>query len=108
MPQQDISNWRERETEGGLIYGQSFLTRTEIEKEFSEFEFVPSIEFELGDLSHEVVLSNLKKFIPATNVALSEAALKKAEGVVLRNETRSKIVKVRFEDYERTLRLGVT
>ena len=34
----------------------------------------------------------------------ADSALKKAEGIVLRNESRSKIVKVRFEDYERTLR----
>ena len=104
MPQQDISSWRERETDSGIVYGQSFLTRTEMKNEFSGFEFVPSIEFDLGDFSHRVVLDNLKKFIPTTNVPLSENALKKAEGVVLRNETRSKIVKVRYEDYERTLR----
>ena len=75
-----------------------------MESQFSEFEFVPLVEFELGDMSHKVVLDNLKKFIPNTNVALSENALKKSEGVVLRNESRYKIVKVRFEDYERTLR----
>jgi hypothetical protein len=102
--QQEISKWRERETENGIVYGQNFLSRSEMESQFSEFELVPLVEFELGDMSHKVVLDNLKKFIPITNVALSENALKKSEGVVLRNESRSKIVKVRFEDYERTLR----
>lgn len=104
LSQQEISKWRERETENGIIYGQNFLTRSEMQAQFSDFELVPLVEFELGDMSHKVVLDNLKKFIPNTNVALSENALKKAEGVVLRNESRSKIVKVRFEDYERTLR----
>lgn len=104
LSQQEISKWRERETENGIIYGQNFLTRSEMQTQFSDFELVPLVEFELGDMSHKVVLDNLKKFIPNTNVALSENALKKSEGVVLRNESRSKIVKVRFEDYERTLR----
>ena len=104
LSQQEISKWRERETESGIIYGQNFLTRSEMQTQFSDFELVPLVEFDLGDMSHKVVLDNLKKFIPNTNVALSENALKKSEGVVLRNESRSKIVKVRFEDYERTLR----
>lgn len=104
LSQQEISKWRERETENGIIYGQKFLTRLEMQSQFSDFELVPIVEFDLGDMSHKVVLENLKKFIPNTNVALSENALKKSEGVVLRNDNRSKIVKVRFEDYERTLR----
>jgi hypothetical protein len=104
MSQQEISRWREKETENGIIYGQTFLGRPEMEKQFPQYEFVPLVDFELGDLSHKTILENLKKFIPATNVALSENAIKKAEGVVLRNASRSKIVKVRFEDYERTLR----
>jgi len=104
MEQAEISTWRERETENGIIYGQKFLTRSEMQHQFSDFQLVPLIEFELGDMSHKVIMDNLKKFIPTTNVALSENACKKSEGLVLRNENRSKIVKVRFEDYERTLR----
>ncbi|MBX7153445.1 MAG: RNA ligase family protein [Candidatus Kapaibacterium sp.] len=104
MSQHDISKWRERETEDGIIYGQNFLTRTEIQNQFPNFDLVPLIEFDLGDMSHKVVLENLRKYIPYTNVALSESAIKRSEGVVLRNENRTKIVKVRFEDYERTLR----
>jgi RNA ligase len=104
LNQQDISRWRERETEAGIIYGQKFLTRSAMEAEFPAFQLVPLVEFELGDMSHQAISDNLKKFIPNTNVSLSENALKKAEGLVLRNESRSKIVKVRFEDYDRTLR----
>jgi hypothetical protein len=104
MSQHEISKWRERETDNGIIYGQNFISRSEMENQFADFELVPLVEFDLGDMSHKVILDNLKKFIPTTNVALSENALKKSEGVVLRNENRSKIVKIRFEDYERTLR----
>lgn len=100
----DISKWRERETESGIIYGQKFLTRAQMLSQFSTFDFVPIIEFELGDMSHKIILDNLKYFIPETRVALSENAQKKSEGIVLRNESRTKIVKVRFEDYVRTLR----
>ncbi len=104
MSQPEISKWRERETENGIIYGQNFLSRSEMKTQFSDFELVPLIEFDFDDLSHKAVLENLKKSLPVTNVALSESASQKSEGIVLRNESRSKIVKVRFEDYERTLR----
>ena len=104
MDRDKISKWRERETENGIVYGQKFLTRSEIEIQFPDFELVPIIEFDLENLSHVSVLDNLRKFIPKTTVALSETATMKSEGLVLRNESRSKIVKVRFEDYERTLR----
>lgn len=104
MDRDKISKWRERETENGIIYGQKFLTRSEIESQFSDFELVPTIDFDLGDFSHRTVLDSLNKFIPQTTVALSINASLKSEGVVLRNQSRSKIVKVRFEDYQRTLR----
>ncbi|WP_232065267.1 RNA ligase family protein [Rhodocytophaga rosea] len=104
LSQQEISKWRERETENGIVYGQKFLTRSEMQNQFPHFEFVPLVEFELGNLSHLTILENLKKFLPFTNVALSENAIKKAEGIVLRNDNRSKIVKIRFEDYERSLK----
>jgi hypothetical protein len=104
LSQEEISRWRERETEFGIIYGQNFLTRFEMLNRFTDFDFVPVVDFDLGDLSHKAILENLKHFIPTTRVALSCNATKRAEGAVLRNECRSKIVKVRFEDYERTLR----
>lgn len=101
---EDISRWRERETEGGIIYGQNFLPRDVLDTYSTVFDIVPSVPFEVGDVSHRTILDNLRKFIPETNVALSDLALKKPEGVVLRNNSRTKIVKVRYEDYERTLR----
>jgi len=104
LPLPEISRWREKETENGIIYGQNFLPLNEMHSQFSNFEFVPTVEFELGNMTHKTILENLRKFIPTTKAALSANASGKAEGVVLRNENRSKIVKLRFEDYERALR----
>lgn len=101
---EDISRWRERETEDGIIYGQTFLTKDVLDTYAPLFDIVPAVSFDLGDLSHRTVLDNLRHFIPQTNVPLSELAHKKPEGIVLRNNDRSKIVKIRFDDYERTLR----
>jgi hypothetical protein len=100
----DISKWRERETENGIVYGQEFLPKDALGDFANEFEVVPSLSFDLGDMSHRTILDNLKKAIPLTNVALSDLARMKPEGVILHNKDRSKIVKIRFVDYERTLR----
>ncbi len=101
---EDISRWRERDTAGGILYGQNFLSRDVLNTYATVFDIVPSVPFDLGDLSHRTILDNLRTFIPETNVALSSSAMKKPEGIVLRNNSRTKIVKVRYEDYERTLR----
>lgn len=100
----EISRWRETETSSGIVYGQNFMSRPEMVNEFPDFEYVPLVDFNLSDFSHKEILKNLNSSIPTTNVALTETALKKPEGLVLRNADRSKIVKIRFEDYERTLR----
>lgn len=104
-PINDISNWREREFPIGIVYGQKFLTRQEMISLLPDYEFVPILDFDLTDLSHHGILNSLKEHVPKTQVALSENAILKAEGIILRNEQRTKIVKVRFEDYERTLKV---
>lgn len=101
---EDISRWRERETAEGLVYGQQFLSMEALKQYSNVYELVPTVPFDLGDLSHSTILDNLRRFLPETLVALSDLAQKKPEGLVLRNRDRSKIVKLRFEDYERTLR----
>jgi hypothetical protein len=101
---EDISLWREHETENGIKYGQTFLPKDELADFGNGFDVVPPLTFEFGDMSHRTILDNLKKAIPQTNVALSDLAQLKPEGVILHNKSRSKIVKIRFEDYERTLR----
>jgi hypothetical protein len=46
----------------------------------------------------------LKSMIKVTQVKLDSGGLGKPEGIVIRNHDRSKIAKLRFEDYERTLK----
>jgi hypothetical protein len=103
---EDISKWREQETRNGIVYGQNFLKKSDLESRLKQFgiDMPPSIFFELGDMSHQTILDNLKNHIPQTNVALSDTAQMRPEGLVLRNEDRTKIVKLRFEDYEKTLK----
>ncbi len=104
-PLPSISRWRERETDSGMIYGQKFISRTQLKTIWEkDFELVPEISFDLGDMSHESIFNNMSLAIPKTQVALTDSALLKPEGLVLRNEDRSKIVKIRFEDYEKTLK----
>ncbi len=104
MELEDISKWRETETTDGIIYGQNFLNSEELSVYASQFDIVPSVHFEISDLSHRTILDSLKKCLPKTLVALSDSALMRPEGVILRNANRSKIIKLRFEEYERTLR----
>jgi hypothetical protein len=101
----EISLWRERRTEKGMVYGQDFLSAYAMRYNFPMFDFVPDVRFQVGDCSHETILANLKRCLPETLAALSKDATKNAEGIILRTADREKIVKIRFEDYERTLRM---
>jgi hypothetical protein len=93
-----------------VAYGQRYLNRDSYVDfcVFHGFETAPEIsikyEHRLNDLSHESVMNFLQNILPKSNVILSEGALGRSEGVVMRNDDRSKIVKLRFEDYERTLK----
>jgi len=104
----EISNWREHTlnstVDDTLAYGQNFLNRSELATYADQYELVPNVEFDLGDMKHQTILDALNQFIPETQVALTESAQKRPEGVVIRNENRTKIVKLRFEDYQRTLK----
>lgn len=105
---EDISRWRERLTPDGLVYGQPFLNVEQLKffAHLNGLELVPSIEFELGnDLSHAAIFEKLQKFIPKTKAALSDSAGMNPEGIVLRNSNRTKIFKLRFEDYKKTLNI---
>ena len=100
----EISTWRESTLDSSIDdtmrYGQGFVNLDELEK--FGYKLVPKIEFELPSFEHEAVLESLNKYIPETKVALSDAAQLRPEGVILRNFDRTKIVKLRFEDYQRT------
>lgn len=108
-----ISRWRETETENGIIYGQNFLSIEEMINFMNDFQLLPKFQLvplittnfgQLSDYSHQSVLNYLNTYISKTNVALSDKAMGNAEGIVLRTNDRSKIVKIRFEDYQRTLK----
>lgn len=101
-----ISNWRESSLDSSkddtLKYGQGFLNLDELKS--YNFGLVPQIEFEIENFEHQTVLNSLEKYISKTNVQLTESARGGTEGVILRNHDRTKIVKLRFEDYRRTLK----
>lgn len=103
----EISNWRENSANSSiddtLQYGQGFVDLDTLKS--YNFELVPQIRFELENYEHQSVLNALEKYILTTNVALTENARGGTEGVILRNFDRTKIVKLRFEDYRRTLKL---
>ena len=103
---EEISKWREYQTLDGLVYGQQFLSVSALQKHCNELNIpiVPSLQINLSDWSHQAVLDYLNEEIPQTKVALSDQAGMKPEGIIVRNASRSKIVKLRFEDYKRTLR----
>lgn len=104
----EISAWREStknsNIDKSLKYGQSFLSVKELEIYKLMYELVPRVEFDIKDFSCKGVLEQMKKSLPSTKVDVSPTALKNPEGLVLRNNDRSKIVKIRFEDYEKTFK----
>ncbi len=106
QPITEISNWRESSVNSSiddtLRYGQGFVNLDKLKS--YNFELVPQIQFELVNHEHQSVLNALEKYILTTNVALTDNARGGTEGVILRNYDRTKIVKLRFEDYRRTLK----
>lgn len=102
----EISAWRESSLDSSvdntLRYGQNFVNPDELQN--FGYDLVPEVAFDLPDFRHETVMAALQKYLPETNVALSDSAQKIPEGVILRNFDRTKIVKLRLEDYARTLR----
>ena len=100
-----ISRWREGEGEGGMYYGQPFLSYN-VMGVFCEvfgFQQVPMVPFFMHGTSHEEVLSAMRQALPKSNAALSDDATKIPEGIVVRTSTRSRIFKLRFENYEKTI-----
>ena len=106
----DLSTWREAETPAGLRYGQPFLSETALAAYLAQVGLpaVPKLpafnSAAAAAATHEQVLEWLRQHIPLTQAALpGQATPGRAEGAILRTADRSAIVKVRFEDYERTL-----
>lgn len=102
MDRAEIANWREQG-------GQHFLSVPIMETlaELHGLEKVPSLfEMEARELPTGLQETHafLKEKLPRTQVALDEGAGGRPEGIVVRTLDRKQIAKLRFEDYERTLR----
>lgn len=101
---EELSYWREHSKGGVFTYGQDFLRVDELEIAVPGLDIVPTVpNIDLSDTSHKAVLENLSKGMAITKSALSDTALMSPEGVVVRNADRTKIVKLRFEDYKLTV-----
>jgi hypothetical protein len=103
MPREAISGWRQR---GGQKWQEEkFLQYTALE---AGLDLVPRIS-EINARDMPVTIDDTAKFLnillPRTGVALDDTGMGRGEGIVFRIPDRSVIVKARFEDYERTLRL---
>jgi hypothetical protein len=101
LPREKISSWREHG-------GQPFISLNHVQE--NGFGTVPHL-FE-GPIALPTDIQEtytwLQQFRKSSAV-LDETGLAQSEGVVVRTPDRKKIAKIRFEDYERTLRkLGCT
>lgn len=112
MPLDKLSLWREStDPNGGLRYGQPFLNREQLHGYAQDLglELVPEVVTIAGDvewMNHESVLDFLQDTLPHSLATLHESALGKPEGIVLASADRRVRVKIRYEDYERTLRVN--
>lgn len=97
-----IAIWRENK-------GQLYLDRDKLSAfaEANDIEMVPDVHSGDGsDLPRDIkgMLEFLQTSIPETRVALDSGAKGRPEGLVLRTADRKQIAKIRFEDYERTMK----
>lgn len=99
---EEIASWRDHG-------GQGFVTETRLRQAAKGLGM--SVTPRLGTVkgsdlpqSVERMQEWIQQALPTTQVALSDSALNRAEGIVLRTEDRSRIAKARFEDYARTLK----
>jgi hypothetical protein len=96
----EIARWREHG-------GQTFLCESDLMKiaENSNIPVTPRLSTkEPIPEGIPETLEWLKKILPGNTNASLDGPGGKPEGVVVRTFTREKIAKIRFEDYERTLR----
>jgi hypothetical protein len=101
-PREEIASWRDHG-------GQKFATEATVLRaaEMLGMTHTPRLGTVKGaglPQSLEKMQEWLEQALPTTQVALSDNALNRAEGIVLRTKDRSIIAKARFEDYARTLK----
>jgi hypothetical protein len=100
--QAELSAWRESG-------GQPFVAEGQLTQLAAQggLDLTPRVaEFTAEDLPHDVagVHAFLQRTLDRTRAALDADAGGRPEGLVVRALDRSRIAKLRFEDYERTLR----
>ncbi len=103
LPTDKISHWREN---GGQPFVPVEQLRTEAEK--AGFTLVPAL-FEMDASELPTELEATYKFLltqSATQCKLDDEAEGIPEGFVVRSADRSRIAKIRREDYERTMKKG--
>lgn len=98
-PVEKIAAWRDNG-------GQCFGTMPQIADACNTFGFEQVPFIYPGRMPADIAGTHewLKNACSTTRVMLDPDALGKSEGIVARNQDRSFIVKIRHEDYERTLR----
>ena len=104
-----IAAWRDG-LESGVL-GQTFLNTIELDKFCAEFGFtqVPNLTSDGQDLlpwSIDDTAKWLRRRLDKTKASITEKNHGTPEGVVVRAPDRSRIYKIRFEDYDRTLKQG--
>jgi len=99
MAPEKISGWRERG-------GQPFLHEDQLQDIAKQFplELTPRIPIDQVPTGHQEVLDWMKERLPETQCRLDPGAGGKPEGLVVRTRDRKKIAKIKYRDYERTLR----
>lgn len=99
MPIEQIASWRDNG-------GQTFHCERDLREASSELSIplAPLIGISSIPSTLEDTHAWMKSMITVTNAALDSGAVGRPEGIVARAPDRSKIAKLRFEDYERTLR----
>lgn len=104
-----LAIWRETETQTGIHYGQPFLATSALTPYLRQVGLpsvpvLPSITLSTAEFTQEQILGWLRQYLPTTLAQLPGLGKPgRAEGAILRTADRSAIVKIRFEDYERTL-----
>lgn len=99
-PASEIASWRDNG-------GQLFETWEELKQvaKYLNLDIVPIlVDGWTPPTTIQETYQELKQIIPNTNCKLDDQAKGKPEGIVIRSFDRSQIAKIRFEDYERTLR----
>lgn len=96
----EIASWRENG-------GQNFADEDTLKVFANTHDITLTERLDAPDLptDHGDVLRWLETNIPHTFAALDDGARKGAEGVVVRTADRTKIAKIRYSDYRRTLKI---